>query len=98
MTLVVWAWATWWIPLLVLLGVWKHVVNRVPIRYTPMLWSLVFPLGMYAVASLRLSDASGVPLLRTLSEGMVWIALAAWTATAIGFVQETWRDWRQSAV
>ena len=29
-TLAMWAWAMWWIPLLVLLGVWKHGVARRP--------------------------------------------------------------------
>src|SRR5262245_24356361 len=54
-TLAMWAWATWWIPLLLLLGIWKHGAHRVPLRYTTTLWSMVFPLGMYAVASHRLS-------------------------------------------
>ncbi len=93
-TLVIWAWATWWIPLLVLLGIWKHLVRRVPLRYAPTLWGLVFPLGMYALASLRLSRAAGVPVLQTLSAAMVWVALAAWIATAVGFAAATWRDWR----
>jgi tellurite resistance protein TehA-like permease len=66
-TLIMWAWATWWIPLLLLFGVWKHGVCRVPVSYTPMFWSLVFPLGMYALASLRLSLAADFPPLRTLS-------------------------------
>jgi tellurite resistance protein TehA-like permease len=64
-TLIMWAWATWWIPLFVLLGIWKHGVCRVPVTYTPMFWSLVFPLGMYALASLRLSLAADFPPLRT---------------------------------
>jgi hypothetical protein len=29
-TLTMWAWATWWIPLLLFLGVWKHGVRWVP--------------------------------------------------------------------
>jgi len=58
----------------------------VPVTYTPMLWSLVFPLGMYSLASLRLSLASDFAPLRTLSLGMVWVALAAWTATALGLL------------
>lgn len=85
-TLVMWAWATWWIPLLVLFGIWKHGVRRVPLRYTPMLWSLVFPLGMYGVASLRLSLAAELSALKTLSAAMTWVALAAWIATALGLV------------
>ena len=96
-TLIMWAWGTWWIPLLILFGVWKHVVLRLPITYTPMLWSLVFPLGMYALASLRLSLASDFPPLRAVSLTMVWVALAAWAATAVGFAIATWRDWRSFA-
>jgi tellurite resistance protein TehA-like permease len=90
-----WAWATWWIPLLLLFGVWKHGVCRVPVTYTPMFWSLVFPLGMYALASLRLSLAADFPPLRTLSLAMAWLALAAWAATAAGLVVASWRSFRE---
>lgn len=85
-TLIMWAWATWWIPLLVLFGFWKHGVRRAPISYTPMLWSLVFPLGMYALASLRLSLAADFAPLRLISGAMVWVALGAWALTAAGLV------------
>jgi tellurite resistance protein TehA-like permease len=91
-TLIMWAWATWWIPLLLLLGIWKHVVCRAPLIYTPMFWSLVFPLGMYALASLRLSLASDFPPLRFISAAMVWVALGAWAITAIGFTRSFWRS------
>jgi len=93
-----WAWATWWIPLLLLLGIWKHGMHRVPLRYTTTLWSMVFPLGMYAVASHRLSLVAQVPALQSLSRAMVWIALAAWAATAIGLVVAAWRSARAFAV
>jgi tellurite resistance protein TehA-like permease len=96
-TLIMWAWATWWIPLLLLFGVWKHGVCRVPLTYTPMFWSLVFPLGMYALASLRLSLAADFPPLRTISLAMAWLALAAWAATAAGLVVTSWRSFRELA-
>jgi tellurite resistance protein TehA-like permease len=91
-TLIIWAWGTWWIPLLLLFGIWKHGVCRVPITYTPMLWSLVFPLGMYALASLRLSLATDFPPLHMISLAMVWVALAAWVATAIALTGSSWRS------
>lgn len=97
-TLIMWAWATWWIPLLVLFGVWKHGVCRVPLTYSPMLWSLVFPLGMYALASLRVSLAADLPPLRAISLAMVWVALAAWLATAAGFTLASWRSYRSLQV
>src|SRR5690606_23214038 len=49
-TLFFWAAGTWWIPLLVLLGAWRHLVRRLPLRYDPQYWGMVFPLGMYAAA------------------------------------------------
>jgi tellurite resistance protein TehA-like permease len=49
--LILWAIATLFIPLLVLLGIWKHGVLREPFFYSPLLWSIVFPLGMYTMAT-----------------------------------------------
>jgi tellurite resistance protein TehA-like permease len=92
--LALWSWATWTIPLLILLGIWKHGVRRVPIAYTPLMWSIVFPLGMYAVATLRLAPVVEVAFLRSLSEIVIWIALAAWAATIAGFVAATWHAGR----
>jgi len=94
-TLIMWAWATWWIPLLLLFGIWKHGICRVPLTYTPMFWSLVFPLGMYALASLRLSLAADFPPLRSISHAMVWVALAAWAATGFAFASASWRSVRE---
>ncbi len=93
-TLIMWAWATWWIPLLVLFGIWKHIIRRAPIVYTPMLWSLVFPLGMYALASLRLSLAADFQPLRLISGAMVWVAFAVWAVTAAGMTLSFFRESR----
>src|SRR5699024_5430873 len=51
---VFWSFCLWLIPMLVGAGLWRHVVHRVPLRYVPALWSMVFPVGMFAVASLNL--------------------------------------------
>jgi len=91
-TLIMWAWATWWIPLLILFGIWKYGICRAPLTYTPMFWSLVFPLGMYALASLRLSLATDLPPLRSISHAMVWVALAAWATTGFAFAAASWRS------
>ncbi len=92
-TLMIFSWATWWIPMLLLFGLWKHGVNRLPLRYEPALWSCVFPLGMYAVASGRLGLAADFPPLHWISQGMVWVALAAWLVVVAGWMQQRLLPW-----
>jgi tellurite resistance protein TehA-like permease len=86
-TLLAWGFATWWIPLLLAIGVWRHGVRRVPLRYDPQYWSLVFPLGMYAASTFRLEAALDVGLPSGIATMTFWIAVAAWTVTAVGMVR-----------
>ena len=39
---------------------WRHGVQRVPFRYDPQFWALVFPLGMYSVATTKMITAVGL--------------------------------------
>jgi tellurite resistance protein TehA-like permease len=48
---VLWAFGTWWIPLLLGFVIWRHVLPREQLRYDATWWSMVFPLGMYAAGS-----------------------------------------------
>lgn len=86
LVLVFWAAATWWIPLLVALGAWRHLVRGYPIRYDPQYWGLVFPLGMYAVATLAVGGLVGLDFIRSVSAVFLWIALGSWLATFAGMI------------
>ncbi len=70
--------------MLLLLGVWRHVLQRVPISYDPQYWSLVFPLGMYTVATFILEKATGLTLLAPVPPLVVYPALLAWLLTFTG--------------
>lgn len=96
-TLILWAWATWWIPLLLVFGVWKYVVRGERLAYHPSFWSLVFPLGMYALATWRLSLAADFAPLQWVPRIMLWVALAAWVVTMYGALAAVRRGLRGGA-
>lgn len=88
-TIFCWAGGTWWIPLLVILGFWRHVVCRIRLTYNPLYWGLVFPLGMYAAATNQMSQAMHLSFLRPLPVIFCVAGLLAWTVTFIGMVKST---------
>jgi len=81
-----WAFGTWWIPLLIVLGFWRHVRQHWPLTYEPTLWSVVFPLGMYSVATLSFGKAAHLAFMGPLSRFMLWVAVAAWVLVAAAFL------------
>ncbi|HLG86728.1 MAG TPA: tellurite resistance/C4-dicarboxylate transporter family protein [Alphaproteobacteria bacterium] len=83
LTVLLWATSTFWIPLLVILFAWKEM-QRGPHGYDPGLWSAVFPLGMYTVATRDYAAAARLAFLEPISEVLFWVALVVWFLTFIG--------------
>lgn len=88
---VFWAFATWLIPVLVAAGWWRHVHHRLPLRYEPTWWSVVFPLGMYAVAGIYLGNADHLPVVHAIGVGELWVAFTAFALVFLAMCAHVWR-------
>jgi len=95
-TMFFWSTATWWIPLLVVVGIWRHAFQRLPLSYDPQYWSLVFPLGMYSVATFVFADATQLTFLRPISFLFAVISAGAWLITSFGLLHQVSRTSRHS--
>ena len=65
---------------------WRHGIKRVPFRFEPTWWSIVFPLGMYAVAGIYLGRADDLPIVAWIGETWMWVAVAAWLIALVGMI------------
>ncbi|CEA02930.1 putative membrane proteinc/MT1776 [Jeotgalicoccus saudimassiliensis] len=85
-TLFFWALGTWWIPLLIILGVWRHIVNHYPLSYTPDMWGMAFPVAMYTVGTVNLSMALELEFLMVIPKLTIFAAVIVWLLIMTGLV------------
>lgn len=85
-TLFFWSFGTWWIPFLIILGIWKYVFQKTQFKYSPLYWGMVFPLGMYTACTIKLSQALELPFLINIPTYFIYIAFTAWTIIFISMI------------
>lgn len=86
-TVFYWATGTWWIPMLIILAIWRHIYKRYPLKYDPLYWGAVFPQGMYTVCTFRMAQALDIPFLHYIYDVFIYIALLAWLVAFIGLLR-----------
>ena len=93
-TVFYWATGTWWIPMLVVLAIWRHVYRGFPLVYDPLYWGAVFPLGMYTVSTFEMARVMDLHFLSVVPGVGVYVSLAAWTITFSAMLWSLWRPRR----
>lgn len=82
-----WAVASWWIPFLFALMVWRYLWKRDRFRYESAVWGMVFPLGMYTTSTFQFGNAMKIGFLPHVAQVLVFVALPAWTLAMVGLLR-----------
>lgn len=95
-SLLFWAVATFWIPLLFILETWRHY--KAGFKYSPEYWSLVFPLAMYSVATVKLAPVVQMPFLHSIAHVFLLIALFVWLVTFVAMIKSLFDTFQNKSV
>ncbi len=87
-----WAVASWWIPFLFALMIWRYVWMKDRFIYEPAVWGMVFPLGMYTTSTYQFDRAMGYGFLDPIPEVLVFVALTAWLLGMAGLLRRIGRS------
>ncbi len=90
-TLLTWATASFWVPMLFLFGIWRHILKGYTFAYVAAYWGMVFPMGMYTACTATFSEALKFPALMVVPDWFIWVAVIAWTATFVGMLWSRWK-------
>lgn len=87
LVVVFWCFCAWLTPLLVGAGFWRHAVHRIPLDYEPGLWSMVFPVGMIAVASMSMGRADDLAVVHEIGRAIAVASVLVWAVVFAGLVR-----------
>jgi tellurite resistance protein TehA-like permease len=96
-TLFYWSTATWWIPMLMIIGIWRHARRRFRYAYDPLAWEAVFPIGMYTACTDQLAVTLQLPFLLVIPRAIIYVALIMWLVTFCGMLASMANIWVQPA-
>jgi tellurite resistance protein TehA-like permease len=93
---ILWSIGTFWIPVLLVMGLWKHGLVKSTLSYDPTLWTIVFPLGMYTRATQIVSINTSYVELAVILPYLLWIACAVWVIVALLGIKMRYQEFRKN--
>jgi tellurite resistance protein TehA-like permease len=85
--LLLWGYGLWWLAIAVMVTL-RHLREGLPFNLG--WWGYTFPLGVYAVATLRLSRMLPIPALAVFGEGLVATLAVIWLVVAARTLGGAW--------
>ncbi|MGE5406866.1 MAG: tellurite resistance/C4-dicarboxylate transporter family protein [Methanosarcina sp.] len=84
--LMLWITATWWIPLIVVIEIWRYFVKKVTIKYSPVQWSMIFAVGTYSLATMKTGQFISMPAITGAGRVFLYVALILFLLTFSGLI------------
>lgn len=85
--LMLWITATWWIPIILVIEVWRYFVKKVEIKYSPVQWSMIFAIGTYSLATMKTGQFISMPVISAAGRVFLYISLILWLLTFSGLIR-----------
>jgi tellurite resistance protein TehA-like permease len=81
-----WITATWWIPVIIILEIWRYFIKKVDFKYNPVQWSMIFALGTYSFATIKTGQFIAMPGVTIAGKVFLYIAITLWLLTFSGLI------------
>jgi tellurite resistance protein TehA-like permease len=98
MSYLLWITGTWWIPISIVIEIWRYLRVKVPVKYHPVQWSMIFVIGMYSLASMKTGQVTGMQGLIAIGKIFLHIAIILWIVIFIAMILSIFRGLRGSAM
>ena len=73
-------------PFLIILAIWRYGFSKIKFEYSPFYWSVVFPLGMYAACTIKLSQAIQIPFVMNIPKYFIYVVFVAWVFIFVNMI------------
>lgn len=82
----IWITGTWWIPVSIAIELWRYLRVKVPVKYHPVQWSMIFVVGMYSLASMKIGQETGMQSIVLIGKLFLYASLILWIVIFIAMI------------
>jgi tellurite resistance protein TehA-like permease len=86
MSYLLWITGTWWIPISIVIEAWRYLRIKVPAKYHPVQWSMIFVIGMYSLSSMKIGQITGMQGLISIGKLFLHISIILWIVIFVAMI------------
>jgi tellurite resistance protein TehA-like permease len=92
-----WITGSWWIPVSIVIEIWRYFQVRVPVKYHPIQWSMIFVIGNYSLASYKTGQILGIQSIIKIGKIFLHASIILWIVLFVAMVFSLIRNFKRSS-